>query len=73
MSKVRWLPRPEVTDSLRRRDVLVRSRSGRIKKATILAVTHDCEGNKCVKYECEGKRLTRSYDLHDKVTDFALR
>lgn len=70
---VRWLLRQEVTDALRNREVLVRTRSGLVEKAIILAVSHDCEGKKSVKYECGGKHLTRSYELTDRETDFAFR
>jgi len=69
----RWLLRQEVTDCLKNKEVFVRSRSGKVSKATILSVTHDCEGTKQVRYQSQGKRLTKTYELSDRVTDFALR
>jgi len=68
----KWLLRQEVTDCLVNRGVLVRSRSGRVSKATILSVRHDCEGVKTVRYESQGKHLTKTYEIEDRVTDFAL-
>ncbi|MEN9920162.1 MAG: hypothetical protein RL538_55 [Candidatus Parcubacteria bacterium] len=70
---VRWLPRQEVTEALKNCEVLVRTQSGGIEKATILSVSHDCEGRKSVKYESEGRHLTRSYELTDRETDFSFR
>lgn len=69
----RWLPRQEVTESLGNQEVLVRSRSGKVSKATILSVRHDCEGTKFVRYESQGKQLEKTYELEDRITDFALR
>jgi hypothetical protein len=71
--KSRWLLRQEVTEGLNNKDVLVRSRSGKVSKATILRVSHDCEGIKKVHYESQGKRLTKLYEISDRITDFALR
>jgi len=68
-----WLRREEVTDGLNNRDVLVRSKSGKVSKATIISVRHNCEGVKTVRYESQGKRLEKIYELEDRFTDFALR
>lgn len=69
-----WLPRQEVTEALRRHDVLVKSKSGKVSKGTILDVKHDKDGCKYVSYESQGKKLTKKYGLGDgNVTDFALR
>jgi hypothetical protein len=68
-----WLRREQVDKGMVGREVLVRKKSGLVSKGQILDVTLDREGVKRVKCSVNGRQVTFTYYLTDKVTDVALR